>query len=146
MVRTRGGALADGVQETWSEVVIFRVVFPDVEMAGAEFEDALEECHGLAEGADIGEWAQDFCAFVLGVCGVTGDEDSGEVIAIRDYKIRESFIINEEGVEAWSYIFDESIFGEERFPFGFTFDDVEVGDEGEHGLFFGAEVGGGEEV
>lgn len=128
------------MEKTWAEIIVFGIIFSDIEVAGSEFEDALEECDRLAEGADIGERADDFGSLEFGVSGVSGDEYAGKVMASGDDKVWECFIINEEGVEAWSDILDETIFGEERFPFGFAFDGVEVGDEREQGLFLRAEV------
>ncbi len=132
------GALADGVEEAGAEILVLGVVRSNVEVAGAKFESALEELDGIAEGTDVGEWAEDLGGFEFRFVGIAGDEDAGEIIAGGDDKIGEGLVIELHGVETWSGVFDEAVFGEECFPFGFAFDAIEIVDELEHGLFFGA--------
>ena len=45
----RGRTHVDGVQETWAEMPVDRVALGDVQVAGPETEDLLQELHGLTK-------------------------------------------------------------------------------------------------
>ena len=64
-------------------------------MAGAIFEDALEQLHCFAQGVAAGEWAEDFGAAEAGVGQVAGDVDAGVVVARGDDEIGEGFVVGE---------------------------------------------------
>ncbi len=136
--------MADGVEEAGAEEFFAGVFLEDFEMAGAEFEDALEMLDGIFEGGGGGEGAG---AFGAGGGGLAGDEDAGVIVAGGDFEIGVGFVVEEAGVEAGLDVFNEAVFDEEGFDFGIGGEGVEVGDEFEEELLaVGAEIGGGDEV
>lgn len=140
------GALFDGVEQAGAEESVPGVVGVDVEGAGAEFENALEELNGFAQGVDADERAEGFGAFVFGGVGVSGDVDAGVVVAEGDDEVGEGFVVEEPGVEAGLDVFDQPVFGKQSFPLGLALNDVDLGDEVEHGRFLRAQFCRGDEI
>src|SRR4051812_30851039 len=72
---TGGGALLDAGEEARAEPAPAFVAFVDVEAAGAEFEDALQDLDRAAERAGVRKGAEEADAFVA---RGAGDFDAGE--------------------------------------------------------------------
>ena len=59
-------------------------------------------------------------AFVLRGGRLAGNKHAGEVVAGGDDKVGVGLVVFEAGVEAGVDIFDQTVFGQQRFPFVFA--------------------------
>jgi hypothetical protein len=139
----RGGALLDAGEEARAEPAPTFVPFFDVEAAGAELEDALEDLDCAAEGAGVGERAEEADAFVA---RGAGDFDEGEIVAGGDLQVGKGFVVFELFVVFGLDVFDQPGFHEEGINFAVAEDEVGVGNfvDPISGAIFG--LGGFEEV
>src|SRR5262249_46133405 len=100
----RGGALADGGEQTGAGPAPAVVVLGDVQGAGAELEDALQNLHGVAERAGAGERPVELDALAA---RLAGELDAGEVLADADLQIREGLVVLQLDVETRLDVLDQ---------------------------------------
>ena len=138
-----GGALIDRRQQAGPEPAPALVVGFDVERAGAELEDPLQDLHRAAEAAGAGERAVELHA---AGARLAGDLDAREIFVRGDLQIGKGFVVAEVAVELRLDVLDQPGFHQQRVDFALGFDEVDVvrfADELEGALIAG---GGGQEV
>lgn len=138
-----GGALLDGVKEAGAKEAAFVIRLADFEMAGAEFKGFLEIRDSVLELVHAGEGAVKFDAF--GAWGA-GNVYAWKFVVGGDHEVGIGFAVDEAGVVFGMEVFDEAVFGQQRFDFGFAVKDVEIDDFIEQARLAEFERGGGEKV
>ncbi len=141
-----GRALADRVEQARPKELVARVVFLNVEMAGAELEHPLQQLQRFAQGVDTGEGPEDLGALELSIAGRAGDEDARELVAHGDGDVGEALAIREAFVVLGLDVLDETVLSEERLPLTLAEQVLEAVDLVEHGLLLGTQVRRGHEV
>src|SRR5262249_31003627 len=121
----RGGALVDRVEKAGSEPSPAGVVLLDVERAGAELEDLLEDLDRAAEALGPGERA---IQLNVAVERLAGEVDAGEALAGGDLEVGERLVVLQLGVVPRLDVLDEPGFHEQRVDLAFGLEEVDVGD------------------
>ncbi len=90
--------------------------------------EGLAEQHRMHEGSVVGRF---------GVDPVTGEAKGGEGLVTVEAHEQEAFVVDEVGVVFRFPFLDELALKNQGFGVGFDLDDVEIGDQRQHGFDFG---------
>ena len=120
-----GRALVDRVEQAGAEPSPAGIVLLDVQRAGAELEDPLEDLDGAAEALGPRERAVELDAAVE---RLAGEVDAGEVLAGRDLQVGEGLVVLEVAVVLGLDVLDQPGFHQQGVDLAVGGEELDVGD------------------
>ncbi len=108
------GALLDTVQNAGAKEPAFRVVFADVQLAGSELEDFLQDYEHLSEVFGPGEGSEQPAS---AMAGLAGDIDPRKIVAGGDFEVGKCLVVHEVGVVRRPDVLDQAGLLEHRIDF-----------------------------
>ena len=121
----RGRALVDRREQAGAKPLPARVVFLDIQRAGAELEDPLENLDRPAQALGPRERAVQLDAPVE---RLTGEVDAGKVFARRDLQVGKRLVVLEVAVVLGLNVLDQARFHQECVDLAVGGQELDVGD------------------
>ena len=145
-IGARRSALTNRVQETRTKASVGRIIRLDIKFASSILKYALHERDRTAECMNAGERTKDARAGESLVGRISGDVDPGKLIAHGDGEVWKCLVVAQQFIETRMNVLDEAALQEQRLPLCFAFQNVEIRDNIQHGLFATPQVCAGYEV
>ena len=128
------------MQETRTKASVGRIIRLDVKLTGSILKHALHERDRTAQCVHAGERSKDARAGESLVGRISGDVDPGKLIAHGDGEVWKCLVVAQQFIETRMNVFDEPALQQKRLPLCFAFQNVEIGDNIQHGLLSTAQI------